>query len=339
MGIYAKLIDISPKSFNPGDAVNVNLDIYNNEGAKYVVVEIKDVLSGATIWKWQEFSQLGETNVQKTLTVPNNIPGGNLCLEAFANGNTLPEKLLSIEKVYVNGDLVWSDGEQIKTAWVELPHPLLETQPRNKIKVVFKVIPIYSDKALVTVYPPSECLGSPTIGSSYDMLLPEGTHFIEYEVYSCSSYNARDLLMDYYVFPTTSRTIPSGTSKVKWFDYTFGEAGNFMLLFQKSISYCGGVEVYLNGTSIGRQWSSSLGKDLAFNLLNVNPGDRLEVYAIKQSAYFDYLCVINASQIKLVKERVLTFPLTIRLSAGVLGKEEVVLSCRGFYDNWFGGKR
>lgn len=336
MTVYAKLIDVSPRTFKAGENVTVNFSVYNNGTAREVTVEIKDENTGTVFWKFRVFSQVGESNFIKTVQAPN--VSGTFCLEAYADGRTLPDELFYVREVWINDDLVWKDGKQIKTAWVELSHPLLEVQPRNKIKVVFGVIPIYSDKVLVTVYPPPECIGSPTIGSSEDYLMSEGEYAVEYEVYSCGGYDARDLLIDYHVFAVGGKTIPSGVNKVKWFEYTFPEAGNYMLLLQNAISPCAGVEVYLNGTLIGRKFATSTGVDLAFNLLNVSAGDLLEVYAVKSSSYRDYLCGINADQKKIVKERDLKFTLTVRLESS-LGSVNIPIECKGYFDNWFGGKR
>jgi uncharacterized protein YfaS (alpha-2-macroglobulin family) len=40
MGVYRLLRDIQPRNFKAGDTVTLEVSIFNNEGAKYVDVEI-----------------------------------------------------------------------------------------------------------------------------------------------------------------------------------------------------------------------------------------------------------------------------------------------------------
>lgn len=357
MGVYAELVDINPKQFKPGDKVTANVNIYNNEGAKYVTVEINDVNSNVTIWKWTEFSQLGETSVSKTLTVPQNVPKGDLCLQAFANGKTLPDKTFDIRRIWVNDDLVWENGRQIKTAWVELEHYADDRLSYNNFKFEVYAIPLFSSTARVEVF-------LDVIGAYYpegkrgliDAQVMEGTNTLEAKTWDIG--DATDLVSvvkmigDWEFFTKVLWQYAGGDN---WIQTKVGRneiarvtvpaEGKYGVLFKHvSDNWVGRnilVEVVVDGTTVGEFYTGDEAEDVMI-YFSAKAGSVVSIYATP-SRCTDSLCpYLVVRDIQLVKENeiYLTMNFTFVWHGGLVDYEKHVVSikARGYYDNWFGGR-
>lgn len=350
MGVYAELVDISPESFKPGDTVTAKVDIYNNERAKYVTVEIKDETTGKTIWKWQEFTQLGVTSVTKTLTAPQDIPSGNLCLQAYANGNTLPEEPFKVLEIYVNDELVWKDGKQIKTAWMEFEHFGDGRLSYNTVRVKYFAIPLYSSK--MKVYARLERVDCPFSTDSVDDFAYEGINEVELKLWGLGDaawlYTTIKTIKDWQFF---TRVLWQYTANDNWIECppnrneiaktTIPASGAYGLLFKgvhdNTVGRSIKVEVTLNGYTIHSFYTKDNPEDVMV-YFEANSGDTLSIYATPQCK--DSICPwLIIEDLALVKEVEKYCTIEVYLNPNDYKSVRIPIKVRGYYDEWFGGKR